>query len=121
MSLESLKKTAQDALTTARSVAEKTAKTVGDAATDAVGSVRSVAPERFDSAVKTVTGTATSAVEAAGQTKLGQKIAEGAGVLAETAVSVGGRIARAAQAAGEAFVAPEPAKDEPRKTGKPTP
>lgn len=110
MSIESVKKTAQDALDRARTVAEKTARTVGDAATSAVEGVRSVAPEKFDSAVKT----ATSAVEAARETKLGHRIAEGASTLAESAASVGGRIARAAQAAGEAFVAEEPRKDEPK-------
>jgi phage-related protein len=123
MSLESLKKTAQDAFETAKGVVEKAATAVGDATTSAVEGVRSVAPESFDSAVKTVketastvagrvTETATEAVDALRETEIGRSIAEGANTLAEGATSAGHRIGRAAQAATEAFNAEEPAKPE---------
>jgi hypothetical protein len=107
MALESLRKLAQDALDTAKDVAEK-----------AAAGVRSVAPETFDSAVKTVTETATSAVDTVRETKVGQTIIEGANSLAENAAAAGGRIARAAEAATEAFMAEDPKKDEVKDVGK---
>src|SRR4051812_22331997 len=100
MDFESLKKLAQNALETEKDVA-------GKATASTVESVRSVAPESFDNIVKSVTDTVstvagrvtektTDAVEALRETPLGQSIVEGANTLAETAVSAGGRIARAA-------------------------
>jgi hypothetical protein len=131
MSSESLKKLAQDAFETAKGVVEKAATAVGDATTSAVEGIRSVAPESFDSAVKsvtetaaTVTGrvteTATGAVEALRETQIGHSIAEGANMLAEGATSAGNRIARAAQAASEAFNAEEPAKQDIKPEESPT-
>jgi hypothetical protein len=86
--------------------------------------VRSVAPETFDSVVKTVSETAASAVDTVRETKVGQTIIEGANSLAENAAAAGGRIARAAEAATEAFMADEPKKDDlnkdvPTPTAKP--
>jgi hypothetical protein len=121
MTIESLKKMAQDAIVTAKDVAEKAASTVGTATTSAVESVRSVAPETFDKAVKSVTETATEAVEALRETKLGQTIVEHAASLADTATDTGHRIVRAAQAASEAFTADEPAKEAIKTAEVPVP
>ena len=112
MTYESLKKLAQDALDTAKGV-------VGKAATSAAEGVRSVAPDSFDSAVKSatdtaatiagrVTETATEAVETLRETHLGQSNVERANTLADSATSAGNRIARTARAASEAFNAEEP-------------
>lgn len=111
MALNSVKKLAQGALETAR-----------EAATSAVAGVRSVAPEKFDNAVKAVTEAATSAVETVQETKVGkvgQTIIEGATSLAENAAATGSRIARAAQAAAEAFNAEDPKKEKAKETNKP--
>ena len=63
--------------------------------------------------------TAASAVEFVRETKVGQTIIEGANSLAENATAAGSRIARAAEAATEAFMADEPKKGEPKKDDKP--
>ena len=67
-----------------------------------------------------VTGKATGAVETLRENPLGQSIAEGATTLAKTAVSAGGRIARAGQAASEAFMAEPPGEAAPSGKGKAT-
>lgn len=117
MTLETLKKMAQDALGTAKEVAGKAAETVGTATTSAVEGVRSVAPESFDKAVKAVTETAAEAVDAFRETKLGQTIIEHASTLADTATDTGHRIVRAAQAASDAFTAEEPAGETVKAAG----
>jgi hypothetical protein len=68
-----------------------------------------------------VTETATGAVGALRETQIGQSIVEGANTLAESATSAGGRIARAAQAASEAFTAEEPKKDGTKVQDNPAP
>jgi hypothetical protein len=122
MDFESLKKLAQNALETAKDIA-------GKATASTLEGVRSVAPESFDNIVKSVTDTVstvagrvtektTDAVESLRETPLGQSIVEGANTLAETAVSAGGRVARAAQAAGEVLTAEAPGEEAPSTKGE---
>ena len=127
MDFESLKKLAQDALERAKDAA-------GKATAGAIEGLQATASASLNSAAKSATGTmstvagrvsgrAAEAVETLRKAPLGQSIqsiAEGAHKLAKTAVSVGSRIARAAQAAREAFTAEPPSEEAPSSEGETT-
>nr|WP_294507034.1 hypothetical protein [uncultured Rhodopila sp.] len=109
MTLNSLKKLAQDAIGTVKDRVEKATATVGNAATGAAGSARSIAPPSLDDVVRSLSRTATEAANALRETKFVRPIVDGV----NTVVDTSNRIARAAHAAREAYAA------EPR--GKQTP
>nr|WP_294519362.1 hypothetical protein [uncultured Rhodopila sp.] len=117
MTLDSLKKLAQDAIGTVKHRVEKAASTVGNAATGASGSVRSVSPPSFDDVVGSLNRAASEAASALRETKFVRPIVDGV----HTVVDTSNRIARAAHAAREAFAAEPPDKQARGAAAKPTP
>jgi hypothetical protein len=116
MSLDSLKKLAQDAIATAKERVEKVASSVGSVTTDADGNARSVALPPLDYVVKSLKGKATEAADAFRETKFVRPIVDGV----NTVVDTSSRLARAAHAAREAFAAEPPGKQTPNAGAGPT-
>jgi uncharacterized protein YjbJ (UPF0337 family) len=110
MTLESLKKLAQDAIGTAKDRVEKAAASVGNATTGAPG-----APHSVDDVVNLLKGKATEAVGALRETKFARPLVDGV----NTVVDTSNRLARAAHAAREAFAAELPGKVTPNAEATP--
>jgi ElaB/YqjD/DUF883 family membrane-anchored ribosome-binding protein len=102
MTLESLKKLAQDAIDTAKQRVEKAASSFGSGTDGAVGG----GPVSLDGVAKVLGQKATEAVEALREAKFVKPIVEGATTVVDTA----NRVTRAAHAARDAFVAEPPVK-----------
>ncbi len=107
MSLKSLKMLAQDAIGTAKDRVEKVASSVGNPS--------SGAPPSFDGVVKSLKAKATEVADALRETKFVRPIVDGVNTVVDTSQ----RVARAANAAREAFAAEPPGKPMPNADAAP--